>query len=697
MNCYWARQQGNLLDTSTSNNALELNVKKIFNATPVAMVLSRTDGSFEYVNQALLDLLGYSEQEIYQKDIIISHPEESEVNAKIRHKLQADPFTPITIEKRYCHKSGRVISGMLTMVAQPDEIGGVKRFIAQIVDLTERKKIENARKLFRTLIDHSSDSIFVIDPDTAKFLDVNNTACINLGYSYDEIRQLGVIDIEDVLPNNFSWQRHVIAVRESGGIVIEGEHKRKDGSTYPAEVCVNYVSQNGNNYMVAVVRDITERKTDQQLIWRQANFDALTGLANRCMLNNRLTECLQKSLRTQRSVAVLCLDLDHFKDVNDKFGHASGDKILIEVANRIKSCVRNTDIVARMGGDEFTIVMEDIDNHKDTTRIATQIIEQLSKPFTSGLIKSYLSASVGIAFYPKDANTTELLLKYADQAMYVAKSLGRKRYHLFNQSIQASINARSWMNSELRASIDRQDFHLTFQPIIDLATGRCRSAEALIRWTHPEKGIIDTSQFIAAAEENGMICDIGDWVFHQVSQQLKIWRGLFGDDFQISINTSPIQLRNFNSNLKGWCQQLEKLNVSGNGIIIELTEGTIMDLNKGANEVLALFRSKGMEIAIDDFGTGYSSLAYLKKLNVDYVKIDRSFVNNLSENSDDIALCEAIVVLAHKLNLKVIAEGIETLAQAEKLANIGCDYGQGYYFSKGIGASNFEQYLTNKR
>jgi len=685
------------LDISASNNALDDNVKKIFDITPVAMVLSRIDGSFEYVNPALLNLLGYTEQEIYRKDIIISHPEESQINAEIRHKLQTDPFKPITIEKRYITKSGHVIYGMLTMVAQPDDYGKVKRFIAQIVDLTESKKIENTRKLFRTLIDHSSDAIFVIDPDTAKFLDANNTACINLGYSYNEIRELGVIDIEAILPDNFSWQRHVVMVQESGGMVIEGKHKRKDGSTYPAEICVNYVSQNGNDYMIAIVRDITKRKADQQLIWRQANFDSLTGLANRCMLNSRLTESIQKSQRTKQNVAILCLDLDHFKDVNDKFGHASGDKVLIEAANRIKSCVRNTDVVARMGGDEFTIVMEGIENLEHTTRAAKQIIEQLSKPFTSGLIKSYISASVGIAFYPKDANSSELLLKYADQAMYVAKSLGRKRYHLFNQSIQANINARSWMNSELRASIDREDFHLTFQPIIDLSNGRCRSAEALIRWTHPEKGIIDTSQFIAAAEENGMICDIGDWVFYQVSHQLKIWRELFGDDFQISINTSPIQLRNFNSNLKDWCRQLEKLNVSGNGIIIELTEGTIMDLNKGADEVLALFRNKGMQIAIDDFGTGYSSLAYLKKLNVDYVKIDRSFVKNLSDNEDDIALCEAIVVLAHKLKLRVIAEGIETLEQATLLADIGCDYGQGYYFSKSIGATNFEQYLFKKR
>ena len=685
------------MKTNAINKQLDENVVKIFDATPVATVLSNIDGSFEYVNPALLSLFGYSEAEIFQKNVIISHPDEAKINETIRQKLQADPFTPITIEKRYIHKSGKVISGMLTMVAQPDGNGGILRFIGQIVDLTERKKLENTRQLFRTLVDHSSDSIFVIDPTNGLFIDANETACKSLGYSHSELRTLGVVDIETILPNNFSWQAHVESVKNSNGIVLEGEHKRKDGTTFPTEVSVNYVTQNSHSYMVAIVRNISERKANQQLIWQQANFDALTGLANRCMLHNNLSECLKKSHRSGLAIAVLCVDLDHFKDVNDRFGHATGDKVLIEVASRIKSCVRDTDIVARMGGDEFTVVLDNIDNTDSATRIADTMINRLCEPFTSGLVKSYISASIGIAFYPKDAQNIETLLKNADQALYVAKNLGRKRYYLFNQSIQNSINTRNWMNSELRESINKQHFNLIFQPIIDLATGKCRSAEALIRWTHPEKGLIDTSEFIAAAEENGMICDIGDWVFHQVSQQLKIWRNMFGDDFQISINTSPIQLRNFSENLKNWATHLEKLNLAGNGIIIELTEGTIMDLNKGASDVLSIFRDKGMQIAIDDFGTGYSSLAYLKKLDVDYVKIDRSFVKNLLENNDDIALCEAIVVLAHKLKLKVIAEGVETLAQLEKLTDIGCDYAQGFYFSQGIVASNFEQYLNNKR
>jgi diguanylate cyclase (GGDEF)-like protein len=505
------------------------------------------------------------------------------------------------------------------------------------------------------------------------------------------------MDIETILPDNFSWQAHVDSVIENKGIVLEGEHRRKDGSTYPAEISVNYISQNENNYMVAIVRDISDRKANEQLIWQQANFDLLTGLANRCMLHSSLSDSLKKSLRTGKSVAVLCLDLDHFKDINDRFGHAFGDKILREVATRIKACVRDTDTVARVGGDEFTILMGDLEDNESTIRVAENIINEISKSFNSGLIKNYITVSIGIAFHPKDTEDAEILLKYADQAMYVAKKLGRKRYHLFNQSIQASINARSWMNEELRASLNKQNFHLMFQPIIDLKTGKCRSAEALIRWIHPEKGAIDTSQFIAAAEENGMICDIGDWVFHQVAEQLKIWRGMFGEDFQISVNTSPIQLRNFSQNLKKWCQHLEKMNIAGNGIIIELTEGTIMDLNKGANEVLSLFRTKGIQIAIDDFGTGYSSLSYLKKLDVDYVKIDQSFVQNLTDNSDDVALCEAIIVLAHKLNLKVIAEGIETIEQARKLTAMGCDFGQGYYFSRGVLACSFEDYLQNKR
>ena len=677
--------------------SLDNNVKIIFDATPVAMVLSNVDGSFEYVNPALLNMLGYTEQEIYQKDIVISHSDDTEVNAEIRQKLQSEPFKTITIEKRYIHKSGETVFGLLTIKAQPDESGNIRRFIAQIVDLTETKKLEQTRNQLKTLIDYSNDSILVIDPITSNFLDANKTACKSLGYSLEEICQLSVIDIETILPDNFSWQLHVESVIKNNGLLLEGQHKRKDGSTYPAEISVNYVNQNNHNYMIAIVRNITERKMNEKVIWQQANFDALTGLANRCMLQNGLSDSLKKAERSGKSVAVLCLDLDYFKDINDRFGHATGDKLLQEVASRIKSCVRDTDIVARTGGDEFAIIMSDIESNENSVNVANKVIEHLSAPFTSGLIKSYISASIGIAFYPKDADNADMLLKYADQAMYIAKQSGKKRYHLFHQSIQTKINQRSWMNTALVESFKRQDFHLTFQPIINLKTGNCYRAEALIRWTHPDKGLIDTRQFIAAAEENGLICDIGDWVFQQVTTHLKTWKSIFGDDFKISINTSPIQLRNFSQNLKDWCRQIEKLNLKGNNIIIELTEGTIMDLTKGAKEVLSMFREQGMQIAIDDFGTGYSSLSYLKKLNVDYVKIDRSFVKNLSENSEDIALCEAIVVLAHKLNLKVIAEGIETFEQAEKLTEIGCDFGQGYYFSRPVQPKNFEDYLLKNK
>ncbi|MFT2112225.1 EAL domain-containing protein [Marinomonas sp. 2405UD68-3] len=675
--------------------SLDGNLRKVFDATPVPMAISKVNGNLEYVNAALLNMLGYTEQEIYQKNIVITHPDDMVINEKIRSSLQQDPFTPITVEKRYLHKTGRVIPGILTIVAQSDEMGEVQRFIAQIVDVTEKQKIEKARKLFRTLIDHSNDSFIIIDPVTSKIIDVNETACQNLGYSYEEMLTLSVMKIEAALPDDFSWKRHVDGLKESKGMILEGLHKRKDGSTYPAEVSVSYVKQDDSDYMLATVRNITERKVAENIIWQQANFDSLTGLANRSMLHNCLSKSLIKRSNPDHSTAVLYLDLDHFKDINDKFGHHSGDKILIEVASRIKGCVRDSDLVARMGGDEFTVIINDLKNTDGAIRIANDIIDSLSKPFTSGLIKSHISTSIGITFSPKDSDNADVLLKYADQAMYVAKSLGRKRYHLFDHSIQAELDARSWMNSALREAFDKQDFHLVYQPIVDLKTGECKRAEALIRWDHIEKGAIEPSEFIQIAEENGMIGDIGDWIFYEIAQQLKTWREAFGEKLQISVNTSPIQLDSFHLNLKNWCHYLDEINLLGSGIIIELTEGTIMHLNEGADEILSLFRSIGMQIAIDDFGTGYSSLAYLKKLDVDFVKIDQSFVQELTDSPDDIALCEAIVVLAHKLHLKVIAEGVETYEQAEKLADIGCDYAQGYYYSKGVVASDFECFLQS--
>jgi diguanylate cyclase (GGDEF)-like protein/PAS domain S-box-containing protein len=679
------------------NEFIDENLIKLFDATPVAMLLSLCDGSFEYVNPALLNMLGYTSEEIYQQGLTITHPDDIAESNLIRLQLQADPFTPVVLEKRYLHKSGAIITGIVTMVAQPSENGKIQRFIAQVVNISEQKRIENALQLFRTLVLHSNDSIFVIDPITSIILDANKQASDDLGYSNDELLKLQMTDIMECMQDQDSWQKYVADLRCSPKKIMEGQHIRKDGSIYPVETSISYIMQQDVDYIVSNVRDITERKKSQELIWQQANYDFLTSLPNRVMMLRKLHVSVQESLNNHKNIAVLCLDLDNFKDINDTLGHAYGDKLLIETAHRIKICISTTDTIARMGGDEFAIIMRYEDDTGNVERVTEQILQALSEPFYLGISKSYISVSIGITLCPNDATEVDTLLLQADQAMYAAKNHGKNQFHYFTKALQSGTEAKMWLSQELREALDKNQFQIVYQPVICLITGVFLRAEALLRWHHPDVGLISPQSFIAVAEENGLISKIGEWVFREVANQARHWRETIDPKFQVSINISPLQFKHIENGLRDWDNYLQQIGLPGEAIIVEITESTLMDVTTVVRETLLLHRALGIQLAIDDFGTGYSSLAYLKKFDIDYLKIDQSFVKNLTNNSDDIVLCEAIIMMAHKLSLRVIAEGVETKEQADMLAVAGCDYGQGYYYSPGIPSADFEALCRNSK
>lgn len=676
---------------------IEDNLKEIFDAAPVAMILSRPDGSFEYVNAALLDMLGYTREEIYEKKVIISHPDDIHINVEIRKKLKENPFTPIVIEKRYIDKSGRVIEGLLTLAAQPDKQGNVQRCIAQIIDLTKQKQVENSLKLFNKLVQNSNDSIFIIDAESSNFVEVNDTAADRLGYDKQSLLKLGVLDIEAVIPDHFSWKTHVADLKQVGRLIIEGRHKRKDESTFPVEVSISYVEANDSNYVIAVARDITERHQSQELLWKQANFDNLTGLPNRSMLNGRLLEILKYANRTQQKVSVLALDLDGFKEVNDSYGHDIGDKLLIKAAQRIKNTVRETDIVARMGGDEFIVVLKNMENSFTTEHVTNSILEAMRAPFYINEYEFYITTSIGVAVFPRDGDNVETLMMHSDQAMYQAKKHSKNCCRYFSHTMQEQAERHLLLSTELRKGLKYKQFSVNFQPIIDAKTGEILSAEALVRWHHPELGSVSPTEFIPIAEANGTIEDIGHWVLTSaivLINQLKKYR----EEITISVNTSPVQFRKGKDIFYKWKMLLEEFKLKGGAVKMEITEGTVMDDTLvGVHESLLMLRDLGIQVALDDFGTGYSSLSYLKKLDIDYLKIDRSFVHKMTKESDDLALCEAIVEMAHKLNLEVVAEGIETQEQWEILKSLGCDYGQGYYFAKPVSDVEFTQLIKDNK
>jgi diguanylate cyclase (GGDEF)-like protein len=393
---------------------------------------------------------------------------------------------------------------------------------------------------------------------------------------------------------------------------------------------------------------------------------------------------------------LLFIDLDRFKEVNDTLGHHMGDELLIQAAYRIQQCVRESDSVARLGGDEFTVILPSLTNVSDIGQIAQNIIDTLARPFPLGEDQAYISASVGITVYPDDAENIEDLLKNADQAMYAAKRAGRNRYSYFTSTMQDAANERMRLVRDIHHANTVGEFSVYYQPIVELATGRINKVEALLRWEHPQHGFISPAVFIPIAEDTGLIHDIGNWVFEESVHRLKRWRSRYDDKFQISINKSPVQFRAENQTYENWITRLKEEGLSGDGIAIEITEGLLLHADTNINGKLLAFRDAGIQVAIDDFGTGYSSLSYLMKFDIDYLKIDQSFVRNLGEDESDLALSEAIIVMAHKLGLKVIAEGVETVQQRDILKQIGCDYAQGYLYSRPVPHEQLEAWLDQQ-
>jgi diguanylate cyclase (GGDEF)-like protein/PAS domain S-box-containing protein len=445
--------------------------------------------------------------------------------------------------------------------------------------------------------------------------------------------------------------------------------------------------------MIGTHTDITDQKEADALIWRQANFDPLTGLPNRRMLRQQLQDDIERSQRLEQSIAIVFIDLDQFKEVNDTLGHNSGDLLLVKAAQRIKANLGPLDRVARMGGDEFTVVICDVRDTAQLEGLLQSILYSLSDSFQLQEEQVFVSASLGVAMYPGDATLVEDLFKHADQALYVAKAAGRNRFSFFTPSLQEAAQTRLRLASDLRMALELRQFEVVYQPIVDMASGRIFKAEALLRWHHPQRGLVSPAQFIGLAESTGLIISIGEWVFQQAAQQVKHWRGLYGDDFQISVNKSPVQFHRTGSASEPWIKDLHALGLPGSSIAIEITEGLLLNSSAAVSQQLLALREAGIAVSLDDFGTGYSSLTYLQRFTIDFVKIDQSFVRNLTKGSTDLALCKAIIVMAHELGMKVVAEGVETIEQRDLLMNAGCDFGQGYLFAKPLRVSDFEAFM----
>jgi diguanylate cyclase (GGDEF)-like protein len=436
-----------------------------------------------------------------------------------------------------------------------------------------------------------------------------------------------------------------------------------------------------------------ERERASELIWKQANFDTLTGLPNRNLMLDHLQLALKTADREGDRVAVAFLDLDNFKDINDTLGHDVGDQLLIECAERIKQCLRANDTVSRLGGDEFVVILNSIETLSSIDIVVQKILDVILKPYLMNFERVHTSASLGVTLYPDDARDIKGLLKNADQAMYGAKDLGKNSYKYYTQDMQAVAVKRITLLNDLRYAIQNDELFIEYQPITSFKDGKAIKAEALLRWQHPEKGRIAPDEFIPLAEESGLIIEISNWVFEEVCKNVKRWQTHYCRELQISINTSPSQYFQQETSITDWLTRLLDENIAARSILLEVTENLLMEADTNVSKKLFQFRQAGVDIALDDFGTGYSSISYLKKLPTDYLKIDKSFVKTMTDVSNDKVLCEAIIVMAKKLGIKVVAEGVETQEQYDILNNMGCDFGQGYFIARPMSKTNFEAFL----
>ena len=471
-------------------------------------------------------------------------------------------------------------------------------------------------------------------------------------------------------------------------------NRRKNGEIYPEWLSINAVrSGEGKvtNY-IAIFSDITERKAAEKRVWHLAHHDALTGLPNRMLFVERLEHAISRLRRSRGVAAVLFLDLDRFKVVNDTLGHSVGDHLLRTAAQRLVACVRAEDTVARLGGDEFTVVLEDVANLEGLPRVARNIIDQLSLPMDLDGHEVRVTASVGISVYPADGESAEILLKHADAAMYLAKSEGRNNFQFFTAEMNTRTVERMALESRLRSALDNNELVLHYQPQVDIRTHRISGMEALVRWNHPHLGVVSPNQFIPIAEDTGLIIPIGEWVLNEACRQAKAWQDEGLPPLRVAVNVSARQFRH-SGMLETVASALARSGLPANCLELEITESIAMEHAESTIEKLHELRDMGVRISMDDFGTGHSSLSYLKRFPLDTLKIDKSFMQNRSPDSCDSAIATAIATMAESLHLKVITEGVETEEQVVFLKGLQRNEVQGFYFSQPLPPDAFAALL----
>jgi diguanylate cyclase (GGDEF)-like protein/PAS domain S-box-containing protein len=565
-----------------------------------------------------------------------------------------------------------------------DAEGRLVGVVETLRDISDRKRADDALSLYAKVFEHSGAATLISDADN-RIIAVNQALELDTGYTQKELigKDPSMLSANKTSPETYRLMWSALKDKDSGYWQGELWDLRKDGSTYPkwAAITAIFDAKGDITNYIASYTDISERKAAEARIARLAHHDALTGLFNRYSLESRLAQALLAARREKRQMAVIFIDLDRFKAINDTLGHHVGDLLLIEVAQRLSTCVRESDIVARLGGDEFVVALTSLANDLDAAHIAKKIISTLGSPCEIEGKQLHTTPSVGISLFPDNGEDVNVLMKNADTAMYHAKEKGRNNFQFFSPAMTAAATERLEIERDLRTALKKQEFELHYQPQVCASKGLIRGVEALIRWSHPERGLIPPLKFIPVAEDTGVIEEIGAWVLEDACRQMAEWRRAGFDLKHVAVNLSAHQLRS--PDLVGMVQgAIARFGLAPGQLELEITESVAMEDPERAIGQLRALRESGVELAIDDFGTGYSSLAYLKLLPIHTLKLDRAFVRDIETDENDAAISAATLALAKNLGLRVVAEGVETEAQRDFLSSHGCNLLQGYLFGK---------------
>lgn len=560
-------------------------------------------------------------------------------------------------------------------------------------EITNRKKQDTQLRLWAKVFEGSNEAIMITDADL-HIVSVNRAYENIMGFSEAEVVGVDTL-VEGVRLHSHSFFRNIMNIlREQGHWQGELYNQRKNGETFPSWYSISMVpnAQGQPENYIAIFNDITEYKNSRAQIEFLAHHDNLTGLPNRVLLNDRLDMAINAAKRLSEKVGVLFIDLDRFKNVNDSLGHTVGDQLLKETAKRLSSTIRTGDTVSRLGGDEFVVLFPKIKDETSLADLTIKLRDILQDPYDVGGISLHITPSIGIAIFPDDGDNVNSLIKNADAAMYLAKEKGRNNYQFYTPLLNARTLDRLRLESDLRLALDHGGFEVHYQPQIFAHTGILWGAEALVRWRHPERGLVSPADFIPLAEETGLIIPLGDWVFAQAARQVTAWRKQGLPNLVVAVNISAVQFRK-----DDFVQRIETIlkeeGALPESIELELTESILMHDMESSIQTLNYLRNIGFRIAIDDFGTGFSSLNYLRRLPINVLKIDQSFVRDMLGEQASLAIVDSIISLAHSLGKETIAEGVETKAELDVLTERGCRLMQGYYFSKPLPAPQFEKWV----